>query len=196
MAEKKRKRGRPKVVWTKERRKQRSELSKKMWREASPEMKARMHKNWQSNGFENHTHEKRVAYQAKVDQKAKAAKMSATRKAKFASGEYDYLRAWRSEQMKAYWDSLTPEQQLERVYKLRRNLGLKRKHVDPQKEEGETKDYKDERYRIEQQRLYQLACDAMVDTGAKPKPKQGLGYYRQLIEFFRPDWVDWELSQN
>lgn len=187
------KRGRPKKVWTAEKRKARSELSKKMWREASPEMKARMLANRGTNGFEKRTHEERVAFQAKVDQEAKGRKESATKKAKFASGEYDYLRAWKSEQQLAWWNSLPPEEQLERIYKLRRNLGLKRKHIDPQKEEGETKSYKDERYRIEQQRLYQLARDAMIDTGTVPKPKQGLGYYRQLIEFFRPDWVDWEI---
>lgn len=196
MAEKKRKRGRPKIYWTKERRKEVSDRIKKMWREADPEKRARMHKNWQSNGFEKRTHEERVGFQGKVDQKAKGAKISATKRAKYASGEYDYLRAWKSEQQKAFWDSLSPEEQVRRVHLLRRNLGLKRKHVEIQKEEGETKTYKDERYRAEQQRLYQLARDAMYGTNLQPKPNQGLGYYRQLIEFFRPDWVDWELSQN
>lgn len=185
--------GRPKKVWTQARRKARSELSKKMWREASPEMKARMLANRGTNGFEKRTHEELVAIQSKVDQEAKGDKVSTTRKAKFANGEYDYLRAWMRENQRAWWNSLSAEEQLERIYRMRKGLKLRGKHTDVQKPEGEKRHYSDEKYQQEQARLYQLACDAMYETGMKPKPQQGLGYYRQLIEFFRPDWVEWEM---
>lgn len=185
--------GRPKVVWTQARRKAASQRAKKMWAEATPEQRARMLVNWGANGFEKRTHEERVAMQAKVDQEAKGDKISATKKAKFASGEYDYLREIISQNSQTWWNSLSADEQLEHIYRWRKGLKLRGKHTDVQKPEGEKRHYSDEKYRQEQARLYQLACDAMYDTGARPKPQQGLGYYRQLIEFFRPDWVDWEV---
>ena len=92
MTEKKRPRGRPKSVWTAERRKAVSERMKKVWAEASPEKKARMHTNWQSNGFENRTHEEMVAIQAKVDKEAKARNGGLSCLLKNMRGEFKPLR--------------------------------------------------------------------------------------------------------
>lgn len=196
MTEKKRPRGRPKSVWTAERRKAVSERMKKVWAEASPEKKARMHTNWQSNGFEKRTHEEMVAIQAKVDKEAKAKKLSATRKAKFASGEYDYLRVLKSIQHKEWWAKLPPEEYERRVQAFKNGIRLKGKHKEPELKPEETKEYNHERYRAEQERLYQMAKNCLAQAGIEPKPKQPIGYYRVIIEFFHPEWVDWELSQN
>ncbi len=185
--------GRPKGSknkgWTKAAREARSEASKKMWAEASPEKRARMHTNWQSKGFETWDAAKRRQAVKNTDQKAKGRKVSETRKRKIANGEID-LTPQRIALRKA-WDALTPAEQLERINALQAKRKLKGKHRTSNK--AGSKSYESQQYQNEQTRLYQLAEKALKPYGIEPKPKQEIGYYRAIIEQLRPDWVKWEV---
>lgn len=185
--------GRPKGSknkgWTKARRKAASERSKKMWAEASPEKRARMHTNWQSKGLETWSHAKRMEVARKRDYKETGRKVSETRKRKIANGEIDFTA--QSEGCLRYWNSLTPAQQLERINALQSKRGLKGKHHAAAK--PGSRSYESQQYQKEQTRLYQLAREALKPYGIEPKPKQEIGYYRAVIEQLRPDWVEWDV---
>lgn len=185
--------GRPKGSknkgWTKARRKARSEASKKMWAEASPEKRARMHTNWQTKGVETWSHAKRMEVASRRDYKETARKISETRRRKIANGEIDFTA--QREACLRHWNSLTPAQQLEEVARLQSHRKLKGKHYAT----GRTgsRSYESQQYQNEQTRLYQLAEMALKPYGIEPKPKQEIGYYRAIIEQLRPDWVKWDM---
>lgn len=184
-------RGRPKLEWTKERRRECSRRMKRRWANATPEDREKMLTFSRCGRTNFHTHEELVAFQSKVDQVAKGKKISAIRRAKFASGEFDYLREGMRQRCKAEWENLPQEEKDRRILILRNSLKMNRNYRDG--DGKSTKKYTDVRFHDEQKRLYQLAKEAMRSTGMQPKKKQGIGYYRQLIEFFRPDLVDWEV---
>lgn len=191
MVEEKRPRGRPKLVWTKARREARSRAQKKMWAEASPEKRARMKSGLNTYGFAQCSPEELARRHSFIDVAAKGAKCGETKRRKWANGEYEELRKKMSENNKKRWASLSPEEQLKSITALRNGMKFNRKLDDAP--DGTKKEYSDAQYRAEQIRLYEMACRAMVDSGVPPKKNQGLGYYRKLIEFFRPDWVDWKM---
>lgn len=175
--------------WTKARRKARSEASKKMWAEASPEKRARMHTNWQTKGVETWSHAKRMEVASRRDYKETARKISETRRRKIANGKIDFTA--QREACLRRWNNLTPAQQLEEVARLQSHRKLQGKHHASGK--TGSRSYESQQYQKEQTRLYQLAEMALKPYGIEPKPKQEIGYYRAIIEQLRPDWVKWDV---
>lgn len=182
--------------FTKKVRQERSRRAKAQWEALSPEKKAAEIARLRSVGVESWT---------KAQGKERRAKSAATRRKpenrlkmsklkKIQANDPEIRAKWKASRQK--W-LVSPEgkahnKRMSDFYKARGGIG-KKEHISEvrwAKETGALEESKRE-YREQQEFYYTKALNALKGTGVEPERNQTLDYYKEIIAYFEPDWVDW-----